>query len=243
MDSVFFTRSGTTVQMTSQPEDSSTELQLRVGETVGNLRCHRIPTEYYWVYTPRDKLRWLLAGSCMRDNDNTSFLYLKSHIRYPPVILPSNILSDRITNWPPDFTISALEDSLREKTSRQLLAAFTLADVSYGALHLLAWNFHFTSHAEHLLWQISGVTIATSGPALVVMKLLVSLLNRIPDRVDHNPLGVVLLFMYIFLLGAYGLLYLFSRVYLIVESFISFTYLPDAAFQQPQWTYYFPHVS
>lgn len=43
-------------------------------------------------------------------------------------------------------------------------------------------------------------------------------------------------------LGA-TLLYLFSRVYLVVECFISVGRLPESAFDTPSWSQYMPHLS
>lgn len=41
-----------------------------------------------------------------------------------------------------------------------VLLAFTCAGLTYGALHLLAWNSPFTSVAQKMLWRISAVAIA-----------------------------------------------------------------------------------
>lgn len=52
MDSRFFEQYDGKIRTRSRPENSSTQLQIRVGDTFGNLRCRRIPTWDYWVYTP-----------------------------------------------------------------------------------------------------------------------------------------------------------------------------------------------
>ena len=38
------------------------------------------------------------------------------------------------------------------------------------------------------------------------------------------------------------LLYVFSRVYLVVDSFLQLAHLPDAVYQVPNWSQYFPHI-
>lgn len=42
---------------------------------------------------------------------------------------------------------------------------------------------------------------------------------------------------------AFGVFYLVCRTYIVVESFIDLFRLPDAAFDVPRWTTYFPHIS
>jgi hypothetical protein len=43
--------------------------------------------------------------------------------------------------------------------------AFTSAGLEYGGIHLAAWNAPFTTKAQRLLWRVSGLTLAVSGPA------------------------------------------------------------------------------
>jgi hypothetical protein len=37
-------------------------------------------------------------------------------------------------------------------------------------------------------------------------------------------------------------LYCFSRVYLVVDSFLQLAHLPDAVYQVTNWSQYFPHI-
>jgi hypothetical protein len=58
------------------------------------------------------------------------------------------------------------------------LIAFTLAGLAYGGIHLIVWNYPFTSHVQRVLWRISGVAIAASGPFSVCMAIsIVSMSN------------------------------------------------------------------
>lgn len=38
-------------------------------------------------------------------------------------------------------------------------------------------------------------------------------------------------------------MYLFSRCYIVVECFLALGYAPDAVFEQPNWSRYWPHIS
>ncbi|KAF2873012.1 hypothetical protein BDV95DRAFT_568538 [Massariosphaeria phaeospora] len=39
-----------------------------------------------------------------------------------------------------------------------------------------------------------------------------------------------------------GLFYIFCRVFLVVECFLSMAHLPDSVYQVPRWSQYFPHI-
>lgn len=49
-------------------------------------------------------------------------------------------------------------------------------------------------------------------------------------------------YVFTILLVGFGVLFLFARVYLIVECFLNLTHLPSSAYQDPSWTQYFPHI-
>lgn len=235
-------------QAVDQLENTDAELHLRSGETLGNSKCFRPPepserrykSQEYWIYTLRDRLRWSLV-SCV--NGSSSDLTLESHTRNAAVRLPEDTLADRTSNWPSGINDRLFDfASSNDDVPKEVLLAFTLAGLSYGVLHLLAWKYPFASHAEHLLWQISGVTIGVSGPAIFLLNLYLFLVVQVFMLFDNLHLDDFLSAIFWCFLGAYGLLFAFSRIYLIVESFISFAYLPNSAFEQPQWTYYFPHI-
>jgi hypothetical protein len=90
---------------------------------------------------------------------------------------------------------------------------------------------------------MSAVAIAASGPTLAVTGGTIQLIKEswkyfIPIRYRNRLIpGVIAKCYYsltnIFFL-AFGLFYVFARVYLFVECFISFAYSPDIIFQQPR---------
>jgi hypothetical protein len=157
----------------------------------------------------------------------------------------------RIQNWPStDF--SHLLEIFPENV--QLLAGFTMAGLVYGALHLCAWNAFFATKAQLDLWHMSSIVLTTSG-AIVV------LIGRVYDGLDNLEIWIdsivrraawgfgreitfeplfALVFFVIFL---FALLYVFARVYLVVECFLSLAHLPPSAVQVPSWSPYIPHIA
>jgi hypothetical protein len=53
-----------------------------------------------------------------------------------------------------------------------ILGLFTFLGVIYAACHLTAWNGHFPSFYERLLWRISCIVVAAGGPAYTILYVL-----------------------------------------------------------------------
>ncbi|KAF4582607.1 hypothetical protein EYR40_002530 [Pleurotus pulmonarius] len=68
---------------------------------------------------------------------------------------------------------------------RTAIASSLVTATAFGGVHCVAWDFEFTTHAEHLVWDISAVLI-TSIP--IVWTVLV-LLRRIVNTRKRAPIG------------------------------------------------------
>lgn len=154
-------------------------------------------------------------------------------------------VKDRQGNFPVDIGHGALEGPF--------LFGFTLAGLFYGGLHLVAWNAPFTSQTQRLLWEVSGLAVASSGPAILIVAATDSVLPKLRKIRRRANISVTLKTFFdrvadIAFNGAFivivagAALYVLARIYLVVESFISFAYLPESAFNQPRWVGYFPHI-
>lgn len=117
-----------------------------------------------------------------------------------------------------------------DKSRGAVLTAFTVAGL------MLAWEGPFHSQPERLLWRVSAVAITASGPGLFIRSLIVQPMYLLEKK--WVKIAVC------FLINIPAIIfYLFARTYLVVEAFISLLYLPESAFQQPQWCYFFPHIN
>jgi hypothetical protein len=94
-----------------------------------------------------------------------------------------------------------------------------------GAVHIAAWNFHFASFAEQLIWRIASI----SCTAIPVFSLLFILYL---DREATNWEALLLL-------GGTGF-YAMCRLCLFVEMFTSPRAVPRSVYQTPEWTNYIP---
>ena len=97
----------------------------------------------------------------------------------------------------------------------------------FGGIHCIGWSFHFPSHTEQLLWRISSIAI-TGVP------LAFQCLDVIETETSITiPWGIFVLIL---------LLYVFSRVVLLVLSLTTLRSLPPSALQTVEWTTFLPHV-
>jgi len=168
----------------------------------------------------------------------------------------------------PTFYAPNTDDS----DDHQFLVAFGLPVVAavFGALHCIAWNFHFPSHIEQLLWRIGSLTITLipSVPlvfyalALFVLLVVVSialLLDFLDGRYGFhisipsislpqsvkNVLGAVamtLLVIIVFLGGAGLVAYMLARLLLLTQAIMLLRKQPESAFYAINWTNFLPHI-
>ncbi|THV71660.1 hypothetical protein D6D29_09577 [Aureobasidium pullulans] len=159
-------------------------------------------------------------------------------------IEPPKTSSHRIKNW------SLSPDSVRDAinfTEPLSFISLSIVALVYGGLHLLAWNAPFNTTVEAILWKISGISVASIGPASAIFVGCVSVIDHPPASSPSIRgalwliLGIILWTIGFLFIGGYILLYLFARVYLVVECFIEVAYLPDSAFTTPVFTRYIPH--
>jgi hypothetical protein len=107
--------------------------------------------------------------------------------------------------------------------------------VSFGGIHLLAWNLQFPTPVESLLWKISAI-MSIALPALYGCSHVAGL-GRSPKESTH-----IQRFLIKAVVGFTSVFHFFVRLFLIVESIRSLYYLPRGAYIAT-WTANFPHVS
>jgi hypothetical protein len=111
-----------------------------------------------------------------------------------------------------------------------LVTEITVAMI-FGGIHCFAWSFSFPTHVEQILWRASSIAIIFIPFFLPVLVIVLSHLDiRVPDTS-----GSLLVFFPI-------LIYVFSRLILLILSFISLRSLPPSAFYTVRWTTFIPHV-
>ncbi|TFK70480.1 hypothetical protein BDN72DRAFT_535893 [Pluteus cervinus] len=124
-----------------------------------------------------------------------------------------------------------------------------LIGMIFAAIHFIAWDSHFPTHVELLLWRSSSLVV-------LVIPLFIGLFGIILGDWDFDPTrdqregrkeyGPVLTAIFrpirwvLYVLGP--ILYILARISLIVQAFISLRDLQPAVFQNIAWTSYIPHL-
>jgi hypothetical protein len=120
----------------------------------------------------------------------------------------------------------------------------TMILMAYGGVHLAAWSSHFPTKAEMWLWRASALLLAGTTPMAfsllipTVLYLIVEELRPSLAKFFRSCFGALGLFLGPPVLAAY----LFSRCFLVVESFISLRSVPIGVYSALPWSNWVPHI-
>ncbi|KAK1829968.1 hypothetical protein QBC39DRAFT_355340 [Podospora conica] len=112
--------------------------------------------------------------------------------------------------------------------------------MAFGAIHLIAWNFHYPNETERLLWRISALTV-TFLPIPITFLLMV--LIHVEINVGNNGGRLTVSLQVCAVIGLMVTLFVFliARLFLLIEAFRSTYYLPPATYIA-NWASNIPHV-
>ncbi|KAF8900230.1 hypothetical protein CPB84DRAFT_1779103 [Gymnopilus junonius] len=102
----------------------------------------------------------------------------------------------------------------------------------FGGIHCLGWNFIFPSLAELISWRVCSLLI-TIAPVLSAILLWYDSKKTSPILLSHLTVPAQLLL---------SILYLISRLFLLVEAFASLRKLPPGAYSAVEWVTFIPHI-
>ena len=108
----------------------------------------------------------------------------------------------------------------------------SVVDVVFGGIHCAGWFFTFPSSDEAMLWRVSSAVLTGIG---FLLPLLVYLF--LDNLNSHRWQYFFLAFLIIILL-----VYVVSRLILLVEAFISLRYLTPGMLALVKWTSFIPHI-
>ncbi|KAF8656117.1 hypothetical protein AX16_002755 [Volvariella volvacea WC 439] len=131
---------------------------------------------------------------------------------------------------------------LNDGESFTMLYACSFIGVLFGGIHLIHWDFPFTTRAEQVLWRASSLTITIEPILMSIFFVLAHLRNQgyvgLICRFIDIALGLAG-FIFV-LLGTF--LYGIARIVLIVQPLIALRDLPPSAYQNVQWSIYLPRI-
>ena len=104
--------------------------------------------------------------------------------------------------------------------------------VVFGGIHCVGWFFNFPSSAEAMLWRVSSAALTGIAFLLPIMFILVEFKLKFSLR-DFFAIAVVAIIL---------LVYVVSRLLLLVEAFISLRHLTPGMLALVKWTSFIPHI-
>jgi len=130
----------------------------------------------------------------------------------------------------PTFYSSTSNDDINDVTYFFMMSG---AGVVFGGIHCIGWYFNFPSSVEGMLWRVSSAVL--TGIAFLLPLLAASLeAFKSADKLSKRFL--------IFVFMTSLLVYVISRLLLLVEAFISLRHLTPGMLALVKWTSFIPHI-
>ena len=122
---------------------------------------------------------------------------------------------------------------------RAFMFASGLAAV-FGVMHAAAWSFDFPSSAERTVWRtfamvLVGVPVCSSLLSLHLHR------NRVTLRVKSSEFGLLTAIPQTWVMFLLILVYIVSRLVLLVLMFVLLRKVPPGVYETVSWTNYIPH--
>lgn len=105
----------------------------------------------------------------------------------------------------------------------------------YGGIHLSAWTFDFPSRTEKLIWKIACFDIMGST---FIAAILMFVMARDLGGIWKTIKRIVFPFFGV----TFALFYALSRIYIVMEAFISLRHVPIGVYSTVPWSQNIPHV-
>lgn len=146
----------------------------------------------------------------------------------------------RRTAWIPNNCFE-----IKGQAGNMFRAGLITAAIFFGGLHCLAWNSHFPTPTERLLWRIASVYITASLSFSLSIGLFLRGLIKVlkhfgklrgPEVIFSAQEIIFSSFLALSILG-----YTICRLYMTVEMFRSLFFLTPDAFIDTNWPSYWPH--
>ena len=109
----------------------------------------------------------------------------------------------------------------------------------FGAIHCIAWSFHFATLQERWVWRISAILV-TGVPISLVAGGMLS--DEFCYKIN-NPTWKKLYDGLIISIGSgMAFLYIIARIVLLVLPFVALRALPPGVYVQVNWVSFLPHI-
>jgi hypothetical protein len=150
-------------------------------------------------------------------------------------MLASERLNDSMPLRVPTFYSPKFTNYDPRDPSVAVVVAFCTA-IIFGAIHGIAWSFHFPSLQERLAWRISAASIAGLPILLFVFIWQINILDNHFEGWWGTAVIVSISFF------GFPVLYVIARIVLLVLHCIALRALPPTALVEIRWAGFSPHI-
>ena len=110
------------------------------------------------------------------------------------------------------------------------LICVSVVGAVFGGIHCIGWFFDFPSSAEAMLWRVSSAALTGIAFLMPIILIFVFMLGAYHKHFA-NAIFIIII-----------LVYVGSRLVLIVEAFISLRHLTPGMLALVKWTSFIPHI-
>ena len=187
-------------------------------------------------FTAKDVLMWRKVSEWLEKSDrkypedeSISDLLGTFEEDSPNVIVPHDTLVDHISDMPKElWTYSGFR-----------WGAIALGlPIIYGGIHLTAWDNHFASKTEQLLWKIACFATIGMMPITLLQRNIWVYIDTKTERTQE----IVWDRLFWYLASPRIVLYILLRLYIVVEAFVSLRHVPIGVYAAVSWVQAIPHV-
>ena len=137
-----------------------------------------------------------------------------------------------------DSEIPTFYASTSTRKSEGVAVVFCMSVVGgvFGGIHCVGWYFDFPSSAEAMLWRVSSAVLTGVAFLFPIFFMVVGFLSEFINSTslqEQFPIAVLTITL---------LVYVVSRLLLLVEAFISLRHLTPGMLALVKWTSFIPHI-
>ena len=133
-----------------------------------------------------------------------------------------------------DMKVPTFYSTKRDGSDVPYIFFMSVVGVIFGGIHCAGWFFNFPSSDEAMLWRVSSALL-TGIPFILLPLLFYLIVESLPDPGRFDWLLLVIIVLTI-------IVYVMSRLLLLVEAFISLRHLTPGMLALLKWSSFIPHI-
>ena len=155
---------------------------------------------------------------------------------YARDILHQMTESDDSANIRPNATHVPTFYALRMDVTKEYLVdcIMSFCAIIFGAIHCIAWNFHFPSSTQRSMWRVFSLIIVVLPSLLLFYSLL-----RLASFTDIDTMDRAKAMIFLNIIGL--IVYITSRIIIVFLALLSLRSPGEKAFEDVDWTSFLPH--